>query len=241
MKALKFKIGILLCTSFLFISCYDLQEGFDFQPEVDLTDPHENKTAWEFIQERTTLTEETLTSPGGEYKSAELNFMIEAIKVAGFEDLYDQTETTDRTYLLLTNSAFLFQNNNVLEIVLQDEADEIEDDDTVEEIMARVDTPEELETLRTVLRYHIIQAYVDQVPTLFDLERRYIYQTLIPGDDGLIALSRDSRWRIAVNRPPAPLPETATEWSEFVVGHNYVFNNGIGHFLNGAVRNQPYN
>lgn len=237
---LKFKIGILLITSFLLTSCYDLQESFDFQPDVDLTDPHDQKTAWEFIQERTALTEETETRPGGEISFEELNFMIEAIKVAGFEDLYNQTETTDRTYLLLNNAAFLV-DGNIIDIVLQDEADEIEEGETPEQIMARVDTPKELETLRTILRYHIVDAYIDQVPTLFETEVRYVFQTLIPGDDGFIVFSRNSRWTIQINTPPAPLPETATQEPENVRRHNYVFNNGIGHFIHDPVRNKPYN
>lgn len=38
------------------------------------------------------------------------------------------------------------------------------------------------------------------------------------------------------------LPATATEdgWNENIRRHNYVFNNGVGHFLQEIVRFQPY-
>ena len=102
--------------------------------------------------------------------------------------------------------------------------------------MARAD----LETLKTVLQYHIVTTYVAQVPTLFEFDVNYIFQTLIPGDAGVIVMRRDNRYRIDINRAPAPLPSTATSQWERVRNHNYVFSNGIGHFLNDPVRNQPY-
>ncbi|SMC79614.1 hypothetical protein [Cellulophaga tyrosinoxydans] len=229
---LKLKSVTILCLSFMFISCdLDLQESFNFEPEVDLTDPHANKTAWEFIQTRTALNED------GSFNGEELNYMIAAIKKAGFEDLYNQAVDTSRTYLLLNNNAFTGRGD-VINIVTGSST--VPDGETPEQTMERVDTPEKLEKLRTVLRYHIVDAYVAQVPTLAVAEVRYIFQTLIPGDDGLIAFNRNSRWSIQINRAPAPLPTSATSQNENVRAHNYVFNNGIGHFIADPVRNRPY-
>jgi hypothetical protein len=228
-------IVLVLCVSVIFTSCtLDLQDNFEFKQDLDTTDPHDTKTAWEFIQERTELTEEDTT-----YSFEELNYMIAAIKKAGFEDLYDQTATADRTYLLLNNAAFLRSGNNIVNIVTGSPV--VGPDETAEEVMERVDTPEKLETLRTLLKYHIVDAYVAQVPTLFETEVRYVFQTLIPGNDGLIVFSRNSRWSIQVNTAPAPLPATATSRPENVRRHNYVFNNGIGHFIHDLVQNKPYN
>lgn len=239
----KFKILVGLCVSFMLTGCdLDLQENFNFKPEVDLTDPHSNKTAWEFIQENTVFNED------GSYDNEELNYMEAAIRKAGFVDLYNQTETTDRTYLLLNNGAFRgsgdviqiitgSSSSSITEII---DGEEVTREATPDEIMARVDTPEKMEKLRKVLRYHIVTDYIAQVPTLFESEVWYLFQTLIPGDDGLIAFKRDSRWRMQINRNPAPLPATALSQWENVRRHNYVFNNGIGHFINDPVRNQPY-
>ena len=68
----------------------------------------------------------------------------------------------------------------------------------------------------------------------------FIFQTLIPGEDGVISMRRDDRYRIDINRAPAPLPYSATTQWERVRNHNYVFNNGIGHFIADPVRNKPY-
>ena len=63
---------------------------------------------------------------------------------------------------------------------------------------------------------------------------------MISGEDGRIVFRRDNRYRVDINRSPAPLPSSATSQFERVRNYNYVFNNGIGHSLNDPVRNQPY-
>ncbi|MGB5943945.1 MAG: hypothetical protein WBG71_13765, partial [Leeuwenhoekiella sp.] len=82
--------------------------------------------------------------------------------------------------------------------------------------------------------------YIDQVPTLFEFGVQYLFQTRIPGEDGLIAFRRDERYRVDINTAPAPLPTSATSQNETIRNYNYIFNNGIGHHLNDPVRNQPY-
>lgn len=226
------QILLLLAMVFSIAACdFGVQENFEFVPEVDDVDPFDQLTAWEFIQTQTELTED------GELNGEKLNYFIAAIKKAGFEDEYNQTTTTDRTYLLLNNNAFT-GGGDIIDIVTG--VDTIATGATPEETFENVDTPEELETLRTILRYHIVTSYVAQIPTLFEFNVWYLFQTLIPGDDGLIAFSRDDRLRVTINRAPAPLPSTALSQWERVRNHNYVFNNGIGHFIADPVRNQPY-
>lgn len=108
--------------------------------------------------------------------------------------------------------------------------------ETPADVMARGD----IEKLKTVLRYHIVTTYMAQVPTLAEYGVNYIFQTLIPGEDGIIVMRRDDRYRIDINRAPAPLPSTATSQFERVRAHNYVFQNGIGHIIADPVRNKPY-
>ncbi|MFN2363779.1 MAG: hypothetical protein ABR596_05715, partial [Halarsenatibacteraceae bacterium] len=183
----KLKIGFIFCISLLLSSCeLELQDNFDFKPEVDLTNPFDDMTAWEFIQTRTAQRsdinenfdpEVDIDGPSNE----ELHYMIAAIKKTGFEDLYDQTETTERTYLLLNNNSFQ-GDNGIINIVVERTPEEIEEDEenaanqiqlTPEQIVDRIDTPEEIELLKTILRYHIVTAYIDQVPTLFDKDTPY--------------------------------------------------------------------
>ena len=224
-------ISVFLFLLFAFASCLPVQENFDFQPEVDAEDPFGDGTAWDFIQSANKLTED------GKIDGEQFNYLAAAIKKADMVNEFNQTATSDRTYLLLNNNAFTGRGDV---IQLATGSDTIGVNATAEETMERVDTPEKVERLRTILKYHIIDAYVDQVPTLEERETWYLFQTLIPGEDGLIALKRDHIWRIAINLDGAPLPATATSQGERVRNHNYIFNNGIGHHLADPVRNKPY-
>jgi len=203
-----------------------LQENFEFVPEVDLSNPYDEISALDFIQSRIFLTDK------GNLDGDELDYMAAAIKRVGMESKYSGSDTS-RTYLLLNNSAFT-GGGDIVDIVTG--SPEVMEGESPDEVMARVD----VDILRTVLEYHIVTSYVDQVPTLFEFGVNYIFQTLIPGEDGVISMRRNERYRIDINRAPAPLPSSATTQWERVRNHNYVFNNGIGHFISDAVRNKPY-
>tara|TARA_R110002033_G_scaffold15675_10_gene44055 strand:+ start:905 stop:1633 length:729 start_codon:yes stop_codon:yes gene_type:complete len=240
-KYIKFKMILAICVGFMLTSCdLELQDTFDFVPEVDLTDPFANMTAWEYIQTRTALNDE------GNLSGEELNYMIAAIKKAGFEEYYNQTADTTRTYLLLNNNAFT-GGGDVINMVTGSAT--VADGETPEQVMERVDTPEKLHVLRKILSYHIVDEYVAQVPTLPVTNTTVYFQTLlntydpsIPEEDGVIGMYRRERWEIRINYRPSILPNTGTDnsWREQVRNHNYVFNNGIGHYLNDPVRNRPY-
>lgn len=231
MKSSTLNIATFLLLILTVASCLPVQENFDFEPEIDAEDPYADGTAWDFIQGANALNEE------GSIDGDQFNYLAAAIKKADMVEEFDQTGNADRTYLLLNNNAFT-GGGDVIAIVTG--SDTIGENATPEETMERVDTPEKLERLRTVLKYHIIDAYVAQVPTLEEREIWYLFQTLIPGEDGLIALKRDHVWRIQINLKGAPMPETATAQGERVRVHNYIFNNGIGHQIADPVRNQPY-
>lgn len=217
-----------------------LQENFEFDPGEIATDPFVDMTAWEFIQTRDI---KTVNAAGDSVLNVEeLNYMIAAIKRAGFEDLYNGSNR-DRTYIILTNGAFTGANG-IIRIITGAAA--VQPGETPDEVMARAN----VDIIRNILRYHIVDAYIDQVPTLFLAGQWYIYQTLIEGDDGRIGFLRDERHNISINAqnpnanplfPPAPLPSTATSRFIGVRNHNYVFKNGIGHMINAYVQNRPYN
>jgi len=75
---------------------------------------------------------------------------------------------------------------------------------------------------------------------LFNRDTDYLFQTLISGDDGLIAFKRNVIYQMVINSSTAPLPLTATSEFENVLSHNYQFLNGIGHVIADPVRNKPY-
>ena len=212
----------------LFTACdLELQEGYDFVPEVDAIDPFDDITAWEWVQTRTALLED------GSLNGEEMNYMIAAIKRAGMENEYNNSSIVNRTYLMLNNNAFT-GSGDVIQLVTGSAT--VGPDETPDDVMARAD----VEVLKLVLNYHIVDAYVAQIPTLFQYNVDYLFQTLIPGEDGLIAMRRNERYFISINNSNAPLPTSATSQSENVRGHNYVFSNGIGHIIADPVRNQPY-
>lgn len=213
-----------------------LQDNFNFKPELTISDPFSEGTAWDFF----TGPEAQRTGDEGNLLGDSYNYLVAAIRKAEFVDLYNQTDNPNRTYLMLNNNAFT-GGGDVIDIITG--SDEIADGETPEDVMERVDTPEKLERLRTVLRYHIVDAYVDQIPTLRETFTQYIFQTLVPGEDGLIAFLRDDRYRTDINdnrQAPLPFPATATSQRERIRNSNYIFSNGIGHSLNDPVRNRPY-
>lgn len=224
--------GILLLTVFLSNCNLGLQEEFDFKPEALTENPFENMTALEWIESR---------SPGllvtGLYDVNEFDYFLAAIKKAGMEDEYNQITTKERTYLLLNNNAFLGAGD-IIQIVTGSATVPL--NQTAEATMNRVDTPVKLEKLKTLLRYHMLTTYVLQIPTLFNRDTDYLFQTLIPGDDGLISFRRNVIYQIMINSGTSPLPLTATSEFENVLSHNYQFKNGIGYVIADPVRNRPY-
>jgi len=252
---INFKILILFFATILFSSCeLELQDNYDFQSGANFDEPFGELTAYEFVQEFTTpVTEDD------NYNPEHFNYMEAAIRKAGMVEDFNQTADTLRTYLLLNNNAFV-GNGDVIQIVtgsaatrepvldalgdpvLDENGDEVSILLTPDEVMERVDTPEELEKLRTLLRYHITMDYVDQVPTLAITQTWYTFQTMIPGVDGTISYKRDDDWDVQINGNGSPMPASARTggWTENVRNHNYVFNNGLGHIIADPVRNQPY-
>ncbi|QCW99536.1 hypothetical protein FGM00_05210 [Aggregatimonas sangjinii] len=215
-----------------------LQDNYDFNPELNIVDPWKDSTAWEFFN--SPLAQRT--GDEGQFLGDNYNYLVAAIEKAGFVELYNQTSNANRTYLMLNNNAFT-GGGDVIEIITGSWDEDLVESETPEETMARVDTPEKMEKLRTVLRYHIVDAYVDQIPTLRETFTQYIFQTLVPGEAGLIAFLRDDRYRTEINddrRAPLPFPSSATSQRERIRNSNYIFINGIGHSLNDPVRNLPY-
>ncbi len=221
----------LLSLTLLITGCdLDLQERFVFEPDVDLSDPFAELTAWQFFN----LPQVNALNEDGGLVGDNYNYMAAAIQAAGMVDEYN-TANSGRTFLMLNNNAFT-GNGDVIALVTG--SADVEDGETPAEVMARAD----VDVLRLILQYHIITTYVTQNDPLAEFGVNYEFQTLIPGEAGKIVLRRDDRLRVDVNRSPAPLPGTATGGgnNERIRNYNYVFNNGIGHSLNDPVRNQPY-
>jgi len=163
LKSINYLYILLFCSTAFLSSCdLELQRGFDFEPEVDLTDPFADLTAWKWLQTRTTRTEE------GGLIGEEFDYMIAAIEKAGMVEEYNNASITDRTHLMLNNNAFT-GDGDVIDIVKG--SPDIAEGATPAEVIDSAD----VEILKRVLQYHIVTTYVAQVPTLFEFGVNYVF------------------------------------------------------------------
>lgn len=211
-----FKMGLLFSFLAAFTSCdLELQDTFEFNDELGPEITFDNQTVWEWLQTQKSPTDTIMVDD-------KFDLLIQAIEMTGMIEEYNQTTTNERTYLLLNNAAFI-GDNDIIEVVTGEQDGDLADAD--------------LRILKNLLSYHIVTSYVDQVPTLFEYGVDYQFQTLIPGEDGEIYFRRDERYAITVNGANQ-LPASARQVGVF--NHNYVFQNGIGHHLNGYTRSIPF-
>lgn len=196
-----FKISILLICSlfgFLTFSCdLEPQDRFEYVPSIPLEVTFDTITVLDWISRR-----------------GNLGLMERAIEITGLEAEYNRTNGGgDRTFMLLDNRAFT-DRGEILQALSGNRGAEYIDSVDVDQ-------------LRNVLLYHIVDQYVDQGPdNLPVVNTEYIFQTLLPGGDGLMSINRDERFRLNINRAPS-LPERKK--GTRIREHNYVFSNGIAH------------
>ncbi len=209
-----FYVKILIgFSAFLVISCGDLkqQEKFIFKPGIPELVTFKDQTAWEFIQKQTSSAG---TVPAGN----KFDFMITLIKVAGLEEEYNKN-VSNRTYLLLNNSSFTGTGriNALLTGVVAGTGD-----------LTKVDKVR----AANLLKYHIIDAYVNQTTSLPIYFVNYEFKTLLDGPSGIIKIQRNERYSLTINNAP-DLPSTRRTTG--VTLHNYIFKNGIAHIISSYV------
>ena len=156
-----FYVKILIgFSAFLVISCGDLkqQEKFIFKPGIPELVTFKDQTAWEFIQKQT-------STVGAVPSGNKFDFMITLIKVAGLEEEYNKN-VSNRTYLLLNNSSFTGTGriNALLTGVVAGTGD-----------LTKVDKVR----AANLLKYHIIDAYVNQTTSLPIYFVNYEFKTLL--------------------------------------------------------------
>lgn len=211
-----FKVTLLSLTCLFFTTSCDLevQKPFDFKPETTTQRTFKDQNAWQFIQKQTSPDPTALAGD-------KLDYFIQAIKLTGLESEYTKTGT-NRTFLMLNNTAFT-GSGRIIQLVTGSTSGDLVSADK--------------EQLKTLLRYHIVEAYIDQVEALPVFNTYYTFQSLIPGEDGVLSFRRSERYGITVNDSPE-LP--ATKRSAGVRNHNFIFQNGIGHVLQSYVRRTPF-
>lgn len=207
-------MSVLFIVLFMMTSCdLPVQPKFEFEPDVPDLITFEDQTVLEWMRSDASI---------GGNANANFDIMVSAIEATGLEAEYSNPGD-QRTFLMLNNEAFT-ANGEIFPLLGVASVDELDEAG--------------LDRLRTILRYHIVDAYVDQGPEALPvLLTNYLFQTLIPGEEGVISFNRDERFRMNVNRADA-LPGNARGTQ--VRQHNYIFNNGVGHHIRDYVRNRPY-
>ena len=200
-----------LAITVLFTAGCDLerQRQFEYIPEVNPQVTFD-MTALEFVR----------THPGDDFF-----YLDSAIALTGLEAEYS-TNTDPRTYLLLKDAAFT------------------DGGEILQQITGATDTSldsldaEQVDRLRYVLRYHIIEDYIENgFDPLEVLLQDYFFQTLIPGPEGIISINREERFRLNINQSNDLL---GTKKGGRVGEHNYIFTNGVAHLVGDSYRNAAY-
>lgn len=218
-KTLYFSL-ILSFIAFGFIGCGDLkiQKKYIFNEDMPVFNNYNDKTAWEFLQSQTTPAGTAILAAN------KFDYMVTLIKVAGLEEEFNKS-VTNRTYLLLNNASFVGTGriNALLTGVVAGTGD-----------LTKVDKVR----AANLLKYHIIDGYVDQVKALPIYFINYEFKTLGDGDNSRITFQRNERYSLTINAAP-DLPATKRP-STGVTLHNYQFKNGIAHVVSAYVGITPF-
>lgn len=194
-----------------------IQKPFEFVPDVANIATYENQTVWEWLQ--------TQKSPTGSTAVDQFKFdyLIQAIEYTGLIDEFNR-KGDRRTFFLLNNNAF-------------DDAGEILQ--TLTGSLTGPVTRADKVRLTNVLKYHIVNEYIEQNNPLKVYAADYFFQTLNEGDNGKMLLRRDELFRVSVNSATVP-PLTATRRGTTVRTHNLRYANGIAYVVNDYTRNVAF-
>lgn len=187
-----------------------IQEPYEFTPAVPDLITFKDKTVWDWLQTQKSSDTATVKSTN------KFDLMIAAITYAGLEEEYKSG--SNQTFILLNNNVFTASNE--INVALTGKT-------------AGPITTADKTRLTNLLKYHIINAYVDQLKALPVYSTYYEFETKSAVANNKIYVSRNDRYTMNFNGS-TDLP--ATRKAANVAGHNYVFSNGIGHIVNNYTR-----
>ncbi|GGZ25235.1 hypothetical protein GCM10007049_17160 [Echinicola pacifica] len=193
----------------------NLQPQFDYNAEI-VDAPPFDMTVLEWMR---SVNQDPALEVNG---LPEFSYLLEAIDRTGLEELYNKPED-NRTFFLLKNQAWKSSGQLLAHVA-----------GSANFPLDSIST----EKLEHILKYHIVDAYVDQGPGLPSLDKNFKFQTLVPGDTGVVYIKRGWTFDLSVNRGAEALPSNAKGIA--VELHNYKFTNGIAHQVTGYFRYRPF-
>lgn len=218
-------LGLLVL---LLVSCdLGLQEEWEYKKEPIGNFPT-GMTALEWIR---SINEDTTYNVND--STGEFSYLLAAIERAGMEDEFDRPND-ERTFFLLRNAAW----NGGGQLLAH--------------VAGSTDYPVDsisIERLSNILKYHILpDVAIDQGSSIPRSDAHFYYQTLIPGDTGIMEINRrlwnaEIRINLSIARigsPSTPSNMPSSAKGAGVALHNYQFENGVGHQLNSYVRYKPF-
>ncbi len=253
-----FKISILSVIALIITSCtLDVQDEFNFRPDINDNDPFENLTAWQFILARQTNTIADPETGARRLDDDNLDYFRAAVEATGLQSLYANANTTS-TFLFLSNRSFINGNHDRnVNVITNGRRGVAPRTVNVDEFFNDL-SDEQLNRLRAVLLYHIVPGeFLDQLQAFPSINTPREFPTLLPqvttdlvteeavaisNESSLIGIERRQEFLLFINPDTAALIPSASSdnFDQGVALHNFVLSNGIGHFIEEAVRFQDY-
>ncbi|MFY0606449.1 MAG: fasciclin domain-containing protein [Cyclobacteriaceae bacterium] len=166
--------------------------------------------------------------------TAQFSYLLEAIEMTGMQDVFNDPNS-QKTFFLLRNGAW--NGGGQLLAHMTGSAD------------YPLDSIDDINRLKAVLNYHILpDDVIDQSGTIPRSDFHFYYQTMIPGDTGIVEINQrlwNAQIRLNQNVDKIGSPDIASSMPGSAKGasvslHNYRFTNGVGHQMNAYVRYQPF-
>ena len=203
----------------LLASCnLKLQEPFQFVPEAPAFTTFKDQTAWDWVQKEKT------SDTAKVFATNKFDYLIEAVKLTGLEAEYSKAGD-NRTFILLNNTAFT-GTGKILQLITGSATGKLTPITDANKVR-----------LTNLLKYHILDAYVDQVKALPIFSAQYEFKTLGTEPNNIMTISRNERYSLTINSSPN-LPTTKRTFG--VLRHNYIFGNGIGHIVDNYAAITPF-
>lgn len=210
----------ILFFSFLTLGCnLGIQDSYNFVPSYESAHTFGEQTAWEWLS----------APPNNEDKATneELNYMKASIELTGLIDLYNN-KSAKRTFFMITDAGF----DGVLnELSIQYSLEQLQDKNDI--------LTKDIVKLRNILKYHIIDTYIDQgEDEITGIDASYYFDTLSEDpNNGTIEISKAWYLDIIINTT-----DVANRRKVVVDKHNFVFSNGntIAHMINSYARRDAF-
>lgn len=221
----KFRILATLFIMMFLASCdLELQTPFKFDSSIETPETFGDKTALQWMKDE--------KEASGEYA-----YILEAIELTGMEEEY-LSSTIRKTLFLIRDEGFT-ANKGILRREFGIPKDDVDTYD-LEQFRNLISDDLNKNKLKNILRYHIINTYVDQSKDEIEFADTAYTFTTTSGDKSNNTIEISKSWELDMSLNFYKNPDTA--YKQGIKQHNYVFSNGstVAHIIDGYARNDLF-